>query len=103
MVIDFRNINIYLCSGSNWIPTIDLIYEKICKSGSRIFSKLDLKAAYHQLRIKKEDRYITSFCNPYSSKTELDQFQFCGAPFGLSFLPSYFQGVIGDVLKDIVG
>jgi hypothetical protein len=63
---------------------------------------LDLKAAYHQLRIKKEDIYITSFCNPYS-KTELDQFQFFGAPFGLSFLPSYFQGVISDVLKDIVG
>uniref|UniRef100_A0A4W5N0X4 ribonuclease H n=1 Tax=Hucho hucho TaxID=62062 RepID=A0A4W5N0X4_9TELE len=64
--------------------------------GASIFTKLDLRNAYHLVRIKKGDEWKTAFNTPRG------HFEYLVMPFGLSNSPAVFQALINDVLRDIV-
>ena len=62
-------------------------------SGARIFKKLDLRNAYHLIRIKEGDEYKTAFRTCYG------QFEYRVTPFGLRNPQATFQAFIDDCLR----
>lgn len=61
-----------------------------------MFSKLDLRNAYHLVRICEGDEWKTAFNTP------LGHFEYLVMPFGLPNAPAVFQALVNDVLRDFI-
>lgn len=64
--------------------------------GARIFTKLDLRNAYHLVRIREGDEWKTTFNTPTG------HFKYLVLPFGLPNAPAIFQALVNDVLRDMI-
>jgi hypothetical protein len=62
-VIDYRRLNDITIKDSYPLPRIDEMMVRIC--GSEIFTKLDLKSSYNQIRIHPSDEWKTTFMTPF--------------------------------------
>ena len=93
--IDYRGLNEITVKNRYPLPLISSAFELL--QGSTIFSKLDLRNAYHLVRkVKEGDEWKTAFNTPTG-------YEYLVMPFGLTNAPALFQALVNDVLRHRFG
>ena len=89
LFVDYRKLNKMTVKNKYLLPRIDDLFDQLKRAS--VFSKIDLRSRYHQLRIKDMDVHKTTF------RTRYGHYEFLAMPFGLTNAPTAFMDLMNHV------
>jgi transposase InsO family protein len=94
LCVDYRGLNKVTVKNRHPLPLITESLDRL--ASARYYTKLDVKEAYHRIRIHEGDEWKTAF------RTRYGHFEYTVMPFGLTNAPAQFQAYIHQVLAGLV-
>jgi hypothetical protein len=92
MCIDYRSLNEVTIKNKYSLPWIEDIFDQM--KGASVFSKIDLRSVYHQLKIRESDISKTAF------RTRYGLYEYTVMSFGLTNMPAYFMYLMNKVFME---
>ena len=94
LVMDYRSLNEVTIKNKYPLPNINDLFDQL--KGACVFSKIDLRSGYHQLKIRKEDIPKTAFTTRYGL------YEYTVMSFGLTNAPAYFMTMMNNVIMEFL-
>jgi len=94
LCVDYRGLNKITVKNRHPLPLIAESLERLAQA--KVYTKLDIRDAYHRIRIKKGDEWKTAF------RTRYGHFEYTVMPFGLTNAPAQFQAYMNEALVGLV-
>jgi len=91
-VVDYRALNRITKKNSSPLPRSDEMFDRLGEA--TVFTRMDLKTGFHQIRVKPGDIEKTAF------NTKYGQFEYLVLPMGLCNAPATFQSLMNEVFHD---
>jgi hypothetical protein len=92
MCVDYRSLNDVTIKNKYQLPCIEDLFDQM--RGARVFSKIDLRSCYHQMKIRTSNIPKTAFSTRYGL------YEFTVMSFGLTNAPAYFMNLMNKVFME---
>jgi hypothetical protein len=87
--VDYRHLNAIIVKNKYPLPHIDILFDQL--AGAKVFSKVDLRSSYHQIKIRSEDVRKTTFSTRYGL------YEYLVMSFRLTNAPAHFMYLMNSV------